>query len=238
MFSDILQEKLQGAMVSGIPEVDPERMSYRPEYSWNFEMGGHFSCLDGAVRGDFALFWIEVSDQQLTVFPEGQATGRMMANAGRSRSRGAELSLQVSPCKDFDLNLNYGYTDARFVRYRSGVEDYAGRRVPYAPEHTFAARATWSRPTGVEWLGDVVVEAGVQGAGPIAWNEQNSLTEPFYALMNASVRLEHRRWSIGVWGRNLTGSVYNVFYFKSIGHEFVQRGRPRTFGVTFTLNFQ
>ena len=238
MFSDILQEKLQGAMVSGIPEVDPERMSYSPEYSWNFELGGHFSCLDGAVRGDFALFWIEVSDQQLTVFPEGQATGRMMANAGRSRSRGAELSLQVSPCKDFDLNLNYGYTDARFVRYRSGVEDYAGRRVPYAPEHTFAARATWSRPTGVEWLGDVVVEAGVQGAGPIAWNEQNSLTEPFYALMNASVRLEHRRWSIGVWGRNLTGSVYNVFYFKSMGHEFVQRGRPRTFGVTFTLNFQ
>ena len=238
MFSDILQEKLQGAMVSGIPAVDPERMSYRPEYSWNFELGGHFSCLDGAVRGDFALFWIEVSDQQLTVFPEGQATGRMMANAGRSRSRGAELSLQVSPCEDFDLNLNYGYTDARFLRYRSGVEDYAGRRVPYAPEHTFAARATWNRPTGVEWLGDVVVEAGVQGAGPIAWNEQNSLTEPFYALLDASVRLEHRRWSIGLWGRNLTGSVYNVFYFKSMGHEFVQRGRPRTFGVTFTLNIQ
>lgn len=238
MFSDILQEKLQGAMVSGIPAVDPERMSYRPEYSWNFELGGHFSCMDGAVRGDFALFWIEVSDQQLTVFPEGQATGRMMANAGRSRSRGAELSLQVSPCEDFDLNLNYGYTDARFLRYRSGVEDYAGRRVPYAPKHTFAARATWSRPTGVQWLGDVVVEAGVEGAGPIAWNEQNSLTEPFYALMDASVRLEHRRWSIGVWGRNLTGSVYNVFYFKSMGHEFVQRGRPRTFGVTFTLNIQ
>ena len=236
MFSDLLQEKLQAMMISGVAEEDPDRMSYRPEYSWNFEFGGHFSCMEGAVRGDFALFWIEVRDQQLTVFPEGQTTGRMMANAGRTRSRGAELSLQFSPWRDLDLNLNYGYTDARFLRYRSGQEDYAGKRVPYAPEHTFAAAATWSRPTGVDWLGDVVLQAGVQGAGTIAWNEENSLTEPFYALLNATVRLEHRRWSLGLWGRNLTGTTYNVFYFKSIGNEFVQRGRPRTFGITLTLN--
>ena len=236
MFSDLLQEKLQAMMISGVAEEDPDRMSYRPEYSWNFEFGGHFSCMEGAVRGDFALFWIEVRDQQLTVFPEGQTTGRMMANAGRTRSRGAELSLQFSPWRDLDFNLNYGYTDARFLRYRSGQEDYAGKRVPYAPEHTFAATATWSRPTGVDWLGDVVLQAGVQGAGTIAWNEGNSLTEPFYALLNATVRLEHRRWSLGLWGRNLTGTTYNVFYFKSIGNEFVQRGRPRTFGITLTLN--
>ncbi len=236
MFSDILQEKMQALMISGIVREDPDRMSYRPEYSWNFEFGGHFSCLEGAIRGDFALFWIEVRDQQLTVFPEGQTTGRMMANAGRTRSRGAELSLQVSPWRDLDLNLNYGYTDARFVRYRSGLDDYAGKRVPYAPEHTVSATATWSRPTGIDWLGDVVVQAGVQGLGTIAWNEENSLTEPFYALANASVRLEHRRWSLGIWGRNLTDTNYNVFYFKSIGNEFVQRGRPRTFGITLTLN--
>ena len=186
-------------MVSGIPEVDPERMSYRPEYSWNFELGGHFSCLDGAVRGDFALFWIEVSDQQLTVFPEGQATGRMMANAGRSRSRGAELSLQVSPCKDFDLNLNYGYTDARFVRYRSGVEDYAGRRVPYAPEHTFAARTTWSRPTGVEWLGDVVVEAGVQGRAPLRGTSRIRSRSPSTHCWMPPYGSNTAAWSIGVW---------------------------------------
>ena len=237
MFSDLLQEKMQTMMISGTAsEEDPDRMSYRPEYSWNFEFGGHFSCLEGDIRGDFALFWIEVRDQQLTVFPEGQTTGRMMANAGRTRSRGAELSLQVSPWRDLDLNVSYGYTDARFVRYRSGNEDYAGMRVPYAPEHTFSATATWSRPTGVAWLGDVVVQAGVQGAGPIQWNEENTLTEPFYALMNATIRLEHRRWSLGVWGRNLTDTSYNVFYFKSIGNEFVQRGRPRTFGLILTLN--
>ena len=236
MFSDILQEKIKWLMVSGLTYEEPDLMSYKPEYSWNYELGGHFSCLDGTVRGDFALFWIDVRDQQLTVFPEGQTTGRMMTNAGRTRSRGAELSLQISPRRDLDFNVAYGYTDARFLCYRSGNDDYAGKRVPYAPRHTFSAAATWSRPTGLGWLGDVVVQAGVQGAGPIEWNEENSLREPFYALVNASIRFEHRRWSLGVWGRNLTGTDYNVFYFKSIGNEFVQRGRPRSFGITLTLN--
>ena len=236
MFSDILQEKIKWLMVSGLTYEEPDLMSYKPEYSWNYEFGGHFSCLDGTVRGDFALFWIDVRDQQLTVFPEGQTTGRMMTNAGRTRSRGAELSLQISPRHDLDLNVAYGYTNARFLRYCSGNDDYAGKRVPYAPQHTFSAAATWSRPTGFGWLGDVVVQAGVQGAGPIEWNEENSLREPFYALVNASIRFEHRRWSLGVWGRNLTGTDYNVFYFKSIGNEFVQRGRPRSFGITLTLN--
>ena len=216
--------------------LDVSDLAFDPEYSWNYELGGHFSCLDGTVRGDFALFWIDVRDQQLTVFPEGQTTGRMMTNAGRTRSRGAELSLQISPRRDLDFNVAYGYTDARFLRYRSGNDDYAGKRVPYAPQHTFSAAATWSRPTGLGWLGDVVVQAGVQGAGPIEWNEENSLREPFYALVNASIRFEHRRWSLGVWGRNLTEIDYNVFYFKSIGNEFVQRGRPRTFGITLNIN--
>lgn len=236
MFSDILQEKIKWMMVSGLTYEEPDLMSYKPEYSWNYEFGGHFSCLEGAIRGDFALFWIDVRDQQLTVFPEGQATGRMMTNAGRTRSCGAEISLQTTIRREVDLNISYGYTDARFRRYRSGLNDYAGKRVPYAPQHTFAARATWSHPTGVEWLGDVVLQAGVEGAGPIQWNEENSLEEPVYALVNASLRLEHRRWSLGLWGRNLAGTTYNVFYFKSMGNEFVQRGRPRTFGITLTLN--
>ncbi len=76
----------------GIGEVyDVQRgVAYKPEYSWNYEIGGHFSCMEGAVRGDFALFYIDCRNQQLTVFPPGQTTGRMMTNAGRTRSLGAE----------------------------------------------------------------------------------------------------------------------------------------------------
>ena len=175
-------------------------------------------------------------NQQLTVFPAGQSTGRMMTNAGRTRSLGGELSLQLSPWRSLDIHLAYGYTDARFVRYDDGQQDYAGRCIPYAPQHTFAAQAVWTIPTGVAWLGDVVLQGGVDGTGRIFWNEENSRSQAPYALLEASVRLEHRRWAIDLWGRNLADTRYDVFYFKSMGNEFVQRGRPCTFGITLSIH--
>lgn len=238
IFSDILQEKLKWAMVSTGSYPEKDIMSYRPEYSWNYEFGGHFSCMEGAVRGDFALFYIDCRDQQLTVFPEGSSTGRMMTNAGRTRSWGGELALQCSPWRTFDINIAYGYTDARFVRYDNRQRDFSGNFLPYAPQHSLSVSLVKAIHTGVRWLGDLVLQAGMRGTGKIRWNEENTLVEPFYALFDASVRIEHPRYTLGFWGRNLANERYDVFYFKSVGHEFVQHGRPRTFGITLSINIQ
>ncbi len=236
MFSDVLQQKMMNEMGFGTVYDADKVVSYEPEYSWNYELGGHFSCMEGAVRGDFALFYIDCRDQQLTIFPEGTTTGRMMTNAGRTRSFGGELSLQVSPWQNLDINAAYGYTNARFVRYNDGKTDYKGNYLPYAPQHTLAATGAWTIPTGVQWLGNIVLQAGVRCAGRIWWNEENSLSQPFYALTEASLRFEQKHYSVDIWGRNLADADYNVFYFKSIGNEFVQRGRPRTFGITLNIN--
>lgn len=65
--------------------------------SWNYEFGGHISCDGGRVYSTFSAFFIDVRDQQVTVFPEGISTGRMMTNAGRTRSFGAELTVRYTP---------------------------------------------------------------------------------------------------------------------------------------------
>lgn len=237
MFSDLLQQQIMKDYFHvGVKYAADKVIGYKPEYSWNYEVGGHFSCLDGAIRGDFALFWIDGRDQQLTVFPDGQITGRMMANAGRTRSRGAELSLLVSPWRNLDINAAYGYTDARFVRYDNGKTDFSGNRIPYAPQHTLAVQAAWTLPTGVAWLGDVVLQAGMRGAGRTWWNEDNTRSQPFHALVEASLRVEHARYSVDVWCRNLTDTRYELFHFKSVGREFAQRGLPRTMGITLNIH--
>ena len=157
IFSDVLQQKMMNRM--GIGEVyDVQRgVAYKPEYSWNYEIGGHFSCMEGAVRGDFALFYIDCRDQQLTVFPPGQTTGRMMTNAGRTRSLGAEAAVQISPWRTFDINLAYGYTDARFVRYETTVKNddgdpvrisYKDNRGPHLVERGKYAFTTFLRAYG------------------------------------------------------------------------------------------
>ena len=236
MFSDILQEKLKWEMTSGIPFEESDVMSYKPEYSWNYEIGGHFAAWDGALRGEVALFYIDVHDQQLTVFPKGQGTGRMMTNAGATESLGVELSALVRPWRNVAINMAYGYTHAEFKEFDNGKVDYRGKRLPYAPENTLSVGAAWTIPTGIGWLGDIVLSGGMRGIGRIYWNEENTLAQPFYALYEASVRMEHKRWSVDIWGRNLSDERHDVFYFKSMGNEFVQRGRPRTFGITLNIS--
>ena len=111
MFSEVLQNSVMERMgVYWDRHYDIDRVvAYKPEKSWNFEVGSHFAFADGRIRGEATLFYILCRDQQLTVFPEGQTTGRMMTNAGRTRSRGGELSVQALVARRLDLRLSYGF---------------------------------------------------------------------------------------------------------------------------------
>ena len=237
MFSEVQQSRLMKQMGVAMHRMSiDEIVAYKPEYSWNYEVGAHTATADGRFVAEAALFYIDCRDQQLTVFPEGQTTGRMMTNAGKTRSFGGEMSARVSPFKNFDVSLSYGYTNARFVEFRSGKSDYAGQYVPYAPQHTSAARATYEIAIPTRWLERIVLGVGYKGVGPIYWNEENSLKQNYYSLLDASVRLAGPHYSVEVWGRNLTGAEYAVFHFESISHPFLQMGRPRMFGVTLNIN--
>ncbi|MCH5331457.1 MAG: TonB-dependent receptor [Alistipes sp.] len=239
MFSEVMQARLMKRMgVSFQRDFDIDRaVSYKPEYSLNFEAGGHFASADGRFTGDAALFYIDCRNQQLTVFPQGQTTGRMMTNAGRSRNYGAEISARILPFNNFSIILSYGYTNARFVEFASGHSNYKGNYIPYAPQHTAAARVEYRVNTSARWLHGITLGAGYTGLGKIWWDEENTLSQPYYSQLEADIRLSHKNWSLTLWGRNLTGTRYDVFRFSSIGHNFLQRGKPRRLGVTLSLEF-
>ena len=217
-------------------DVD-EVVGYRPEKSWNYEVGAHLQTADGRVRGDAALFYIDCRDQQLTVFPNGNTTGRMMTNAGRTRSLGAEVQLSVDRVGPFSFSFSYGYTDARFRKFNNGIADYRGKRVPYAPQNTIFAQAVYRRDCGGTLLDEITADVNVRAAGNIYWDEANTLSQPLYAQLGASVTLRRGCASLQLWGENLTDTHFATFYFVSIGNEFVQRGRPLRFGATLRLSF-
>lgn len=224
IFSDILQNRLMNGMMDDLGvHFDNERVSigadrteYKPEEAWNFELGASFH--KGGFRADVNAFYITALRQQLTVFPPGMSTGRMMTNAGKSRSYGVEA--QVSYNKGgFAAHAAWGWNNACFTEYTDGTVSYAGNRIPYSPEHTlFAALGyNWSK---------VSLQAHMRGIGPIAWNEQNTLVEPFYVTLGARASVELGRVLLYLEGENLTNTRYKAFYFKSMGNEFFQLGKP------------
>ena len=214
--------------------------TYDPEYSWNYEVGGHFSFDDARLALDVAAFWIECRDQQLTVFPDGLTTGRMMSNAGKSRSRGVEVAatwdaLSLMSMSHLRFTANYGYTHAQFEEFNDGVNDYSGNYLPYAPQHTISLGATYDWWIGGRMLDEVVLSASWQGAGKIYWNEANTLHQNFYSLLNASVELRKGDFSLSLWGRNLTNTDFYTFYFKSMNNNFLNHGKPIRLGVTLSF---
>ncbi|MFI3323858.1 MAG: TonB-dependent receptor plug domain-containing protein [Rikenellaceae bacterium] len=238
IFSDILQTKVKEEFnIPNTSTYDTEEIiTYKPEHSWNYEIGSHIETPSGSLIVNTSLFYIDCRNQQLTVFPEGETTGRMMTNAGRSRSYGIEASVAAALSEQIRFNASYGYTNAKFIDYVSGEDDYAGMYVPYAPQNTFFAEINYSLPVNSSWADKVIFSINDSGAGKIYWNEENTRSQSLYTLLGSSIRLEHNRYSLSLWGKNLLNEEYNTFYFLSMDKEFVQCGRPRTIGATLTIN--
>ena len=103
------------AKKADVPEVK-EATRYKPEYSWNYEVGSHLTLWEGKLWAALSAFYMDMRDQQISQFT-GSGLGRTTVNAGKSRSYGAEMSLRASLTNELNLNASYGYTYATFTDY-------------------------------------------------------------------------------------------------------------------------
>ena len=245
IFSDILQVKMMNEMMDALGiELDSSATTttydsasatrYKPETSWNFEVGTHLSPIEG-LSIDGALFWIECFNQQVTVLPKGNSTGRMMSNAARARSFGVELSADYK-YGGFNASVDYGYTNAKFRKYDDGTADHSGNYLPYAPQNTINVMVGYTFNVDYRALRDITLAADWRAIGRIYWNESNTLSQPLYSLLGAQLSLRFNRATLTIWGRNLSNSDYDVFYFKSVGKEFFSKGAPIHAGIRLNIN--
>lgn len=237
MFSDVLQQRLMGVMGIGGSYKVEDIVSYKPESSWNYEIGAHLSFPDFNLTADAAIFYIDCRNQQLTMFPDGLTTGRIMTNAGKTRSYGGEITLRYNPVDNLAFNTSYGYTNAKFTRFFDGKENYAGKFIPYAPRNTLFIQSLYTLNVGKSrFCRSIIFDLNLRGTGDIYWNEANTARQNFYALLGASVTLEAQKFSLQLWTKNITDTKYHTFYFVSIGNEFVQRGKPFQIGLSLQYN--
>ena len=236
LFSDILQNKMIGNLIGNESEIDASSTVYKPETNWCYELGTHISPLDnGNLDISASLFYIDCRNQQLTVFPEGESTGRMMSNAGKSFSTGAELAVRYR-YKQFKFDVAFGYTHAEFLEYNRGDKDLAGNILPYAPRETMSANVAYRFPVPKNFANIFVLNVGWNAVGRIYWNEENTLAQNYYDLWSASLVWEKGHFGASLWGKNLLNREYNTFYFRSIKNDFFAQGKPLQLGVSFHVN--
>ena len=261
MFSDILQGEMINGMIAVLDETSHGMVSqmggdkiphyesdiqkatlYKPEYSWNYEVGAHTTLFDGKVQADVAAYYMDTRNQQISRFAQS-GLGRTTVNAGKSRSLGAEAAVVARITDAFTLNGNYGYTHATFTDYvtndKSGNEvNYNGKYVPFVPMHTFGAGAQYVFALKrCNWLDNITVNANYRGAGRIYWTEQNNVSQSVYGTLNGRISLNKGNGQIGLWINNALNTKYQTIYFETMGRGFEQQGRPMQIGVDVRCRF-
>jgi len=227
---------------------------YKPEYSWNYEIGSHLTLADSRVWLDVSAFYMDTRNQQIARFARS-GMGRITVNAGKSESYGAEAALRSMITDAFGINFSYGYTHSTFKDYETQeqeesehtnedsdalreVTNYKGNYVPFVPQHTLniGAHYTWTLSAS-SWLDQIRIDANYTGAGKIYWTEKNNVKQNFYGTLNGVLSFIKGGGQVDLWVRNALNEKYNTFYFESMGNGFAQKGRPVHFGVNLRCRF-
>ncbi|MFM5908785.1 MAG: TonB-dependent receptor, partial [Novosphingobium sp.] len=252
-------------------------LSFKPEKVNSYELGAKASLFDRRLYIAASAFRMDYTDVQIPGSVACTIAGLpnfcgVVSNAGKARLQGFELETRVKLIDGdagtgLTFNGTLGYIDAKYRQYVTNIASVptdvsAFRKVQNTPAWTGNASLSY-----VMALGDGRVNlTGGMSFKSTTYNFEVPnpyLDQPAYQLYDASLvyHAPENRWSIGVFGKNLTNKRYKTSGYTfmaanattgalstttsgalipALGKEGVLTafyGNPRQVYVTATLNF-
>ncbi len=224
---------------------------YDAETVESTELGLKGSAFDRRLSFSSALFYNEYQDQQVTTqVPSGNTIASFVDNVGQSTIYGAELEGQIVVTDSLTANFAVGYLEAEFDEFlrfnlvTRQFEDISALVVlQNAPKYTGYL--------GITWRGEVA--GGALAITPsVSYRDDYSqfefpnpiLDQEGYTLVDLSAVWTDPsdRWTVGLYGRNLTDEEYRVGAYNFAGATFDNSligyyGPPRTFSASLQYKF-
>jgi len=207
-------------------------VNYLPEKSKGGELGVKFDALDRRLRVNITGFYNELTDYQLTTsIPNPAGTGAVtsiVSNAGKAQTKGLELEITAAPADNLLINLGLSYVDAKFTSGCDADEfilnsgglrpnfdtrnptpaglalcDISGRKLPLGSPIIVNGSVSWSKElnsNGLEFFANS--NFSYEDAKYIQVDNLAKTGDAF--LLNARLGIKTERFSIAVFGRNLT----------------------------------
>ncbi len=217
---------------------------FAPTTALAFAVGDKNRFFDNQLQLNVELFYNRYKDYQVSA--RSPVTGQTTVyNAALAITKGVQVDFEWKPRKDDDLTVGVGLLDGKesqLVLPPPLNTNYSGLDLPFAPHAT--VNASFSHTQRMGNIGQV--EARVSGRYVsrewLQYTHANGLLNDAYAVMDASLtyrRREDGRWSIGLWGRNLTNTETYVFGSAPAvpGPALGSPYQPRTYGVRLTGEF-
>ncbi|MBM3386622.1 MAG: TonB-dependent receptor, partial [Betaproteobacteria bacterium] len=215
---------------TSIPDLKPSIYDNR-EIGWRGQFAEN-------LRLDSALYQLDGRDTIVSYSPDvGSSFNK---NAGKTRSKGIEIALQQQ-LSQWDWRVGATWARHEYVQYKlSSTEDYSGKDMPQAPNHTIHAQVSW------KFLPQSRVALGVIKQGSYWMNNLNTVRYGGHTLLNLTATHQLAGdWEI--WGqvRNLTdkryansaSSTYKSGTYTPNSQNTYSPGAPRSVMVGLTKTF-
>ncbi|MFS2224618.1 TonB-dependent receptor PqqU [Pantoea sp. B65] len=195
----------------------------KPSTSDTFELGSKTRVGNGLVTA--ALFQTNTDNELVVAESSGGRTSYI--NAGKTRRRGLELSLDQQFAMDWRMKMAWTLLDATYRNDTCGTSSCsademvpAGNRLPGIARNMgyvsleWAPEAGWHAGADLRYMSDIEVD------------DQNSAQAPAYtvASLNTGYRFNWSSWSLDLFGR-----VDNLFDRQYVGSVIVNESNGRYF---------
>lgn len=214
---------------------------YGSDTTLNYEIGAKGNALDGRLRFDASVFYIDWKDLQVSFnFAPGI---NFQDNASRARSQGVELSLEARPWTGGAIRLAAVYNEAELTEDfgASTTQGLPGARLPFSSEHAGSLSFDQSLPLANAWVGFAGASVAYVGDRVGLFRPVSNPARqiyPSYTQIDARVGAEYDTWRVALFGTNLSdkrglvggglGQTVPTLF------NYIQ---PRTYGVSLSKRF-
>lgn len=214
----------------------------------SYELGLKSTLLDGRMRANASLYYIDWSDIQIQNQAQDPDNPSVLfpfrANGGAADIYGLELDLTHSPLPGLELSATASYTDATLSEDNpiptTGMD---GDDITYIPRTTLALSGFYSRPiTGTHLNGTLGLDVSYVSERNTELRPDNPLFVELesYTLFNLRLGVEANDWSAMLSINNLLDddSVVDVFrIIPGLTPDGYIPQQPRTVSVTLRKSF-
>jgi len=248
----------QGEFAPYDPTVPSDEFEFDDEDVNAFEIGGKHTLMDGAMTLNWAAFYTEYSDLQISIF---KGVGFTVTNADAEVS-GLEMDMLWQATEELRLGLNAAYLDTEWDNYEHapctalqldidslcGVSggfsnnDMSGQTTTFAPEYsgTLFFDYSYLLGNGMEIFagGEVNYSDDFNSSGD---KDTIDVTDSFTKVnLRIGLRSADESWEIMAYGRNITDEVVNSISFDTpvlAGSHSAQFDEGAVYGVRASYRF-
>ena len=206
----------------------------------NIEIGWKADLLDGSMRFNGNVFFVDVEKMQTTMFDPGITNLFFSDNAANAEVKGLEADLLWAPNSVDGLTISaaVSFLDTEVTDVLLPSNDVrAGDELAYAPEFqgNLQARYEWDLASGL--LAHVMPHMATSSKSYSDIIRMNRDEIGSWTMLGISAGVSSDTWSAELYVDNLTDERAEIARNFVFDRQRVTYARPRTVGARFIMNF-